>query len=218
MILLIDHYSSFSYNLYQLVKKIHSDVAIVSSGQTGIEEIRQMKPQMIFLSAGWGKPEEEGVLTQIVKEFGKRIPIFGVGLGYLAVCQAFGAELVHVKNPVCGETVEIVVNTQSRLFREMGKTSMEVGGYYSLAADETRLPDCLRVTAKNRDRDIMAVEHKEYPVYGVQFHPESILTQDGRKLIDHILKEEVFSKMASSRILSKIKEILKERQSEEDSM
>lgn len=216
MILLIDHYDGFSYNLYQLVKKIHSDVSIVRSDQITIEEIRQMKPQMIFLSSGGGKPEEDSLLVQTVKTFGKGIPIFGAGTGCLAVCRAFGAELVHAKRQVYGETVEIVVNTQSRMFREIEKPCMKAGGYYSLTADETRLPDCLRVTAKNRDNDIMAVEHKEYPVYGVQFQPESILTQDGRKLIEYILKEEVFSKMASSRILSKIKEILKERQSEEE--
>ncbi len=216
MILIIDHYDSFSQSLYQLVRKCCQETEMIRSDQATVEEIRQMKPQMIILSTGAGKPEEAGVFLETVKELGSQIPILGIGLGYLAVCSAFGGRLKERENPVCAGTVTVEFEPESRLFKAMGKTSMEVGVYGFLTADKDSLPGCLKAAAKDPEGDVMAVEHREYPVYGICFQPESVLTPNGRKLMENLVREEVLNKMTSSRILSKIKEILKDRQAEED--
>ncbi len=189
MILLIDNYDSFSYNLYQMAGEVDSNITVVRNDAVTIEEIRQMKPQLIILSPGPGRPEDAGICIQVVKELGGEIPIFGVCLGHQAICRAYGAAITYAKQLMHGKASVIKVDTDSQLFRGLGP-EMAVGRYHSLAADPETMPDCMKVTAVAKDGEVMAAEHKEYPVYGVQFHPESILTPDGRELIENLLRQE----------------------------
>lgn len=187
MILLIDNYDSFSYNLYQLVGEVEPDIKVVRNDAVTIEEIRQMKPELIILSPGPGRPEDAGICIQAVEELGGEIPIFGVCLGHQAICKAYGATVTYARQLMHGKTSTAKVEQNSKLFQGLGP-EMVVGRYHSLAADPETIPDCMKVTAVTEDGEVMAVEHKEYPVYGVQFHPESILTPDGRKLLENLLK------------------------------
>lgn len=186
MILLIDNYDSFSYNLYQLVGAVNPDIRVMRNDAVTVEEIRQWKPELLILSPGPGRPENAGICVSAVKELAGEIPIFGVCLGHQAICQAFGAAVTYAKQLMHGKTSLIRVDTSSRLFRGMEEEIL-VGRYHSLAVDPETLPDCLAITARTKEGEIMAVEHKAYPVYGVQFHPESILTTKGRMMIEHLL-------------------------------
>lgn len=186
MILLIDNYDSFSYNLYQLVGEVDPDIKVVRNDAVTVEEIRQMKPRLIILSPGPGRPEDAGICIQAVEELGGEIPIFGVCLGHQAICKAYGATVTYARQLMHGKTSMAKVDKDSKLFRGFGE-EMVVGRYHSLAADPETIPDCMKVTAVTEDGEVMAVEHREYPVYGVQFHPESILTPDGRRLIENLL-------------------------------
>lgn len=186
MILLIDNYDSFSYNLYQLVGAVNPDIRVVRNDAVTVEEIRQWKPELLILSPGPGRPENAGICVSAVRELAGEIPIFGVCLGHQAICQAFGAVVTYAKQLMHGKTSMIRVDTSSRLFRGMEEEIL-VGRYHSLAVDPETLPDCLAVTARTKEGEVMAVEHKAYPIYGVQFHPESILTAKGRMMIEHLL-------------------------------
>lgn len=186
MILLIDNYDSFSYNLYQMVGEINDDIQVVRNDQVSVEEIKEMNPELILLSPGPGRPEDAGICIEAVQKLGAQIPIFGVCLGHQAICKAFGAAIGHAKELMHGKTSVIHTDNQGRIFRGMNE-EIRVGRYHSLAAEPETMPDCLQVTALSKDGEIMAVEHKEYPVYGVQFHPESILTAEGKKILENLL-------------------------------
>lgn len=184
MIVLIDNYDSFSYNLYQLIGSICPDIQVVRNDRITVDELEGMKPEAIVLSPGPGKPEQAGICIETVQKLGKNIPIFGVCLGHQAICKAYGAEVSYAKQLMHGKVSEIQMEESSVLFRGMGKT-MTVGRYHSLAAKKKTMPEELKITAVTDDGEIMAVEHREYPVYGVQFHPESILTPYGRQLMEN---------------------------------
>lgn len=184
MIVLIDNYDSFSYNLYQLTGSICPDIQVIRNDRITVSELEAMKPEAIILSPGPGKPEQAGICIETVQKLGKNIPIFGVCLGHQAICKAYGAEVSYAKQLMHGKVSEIQTEETSVLFRGMGKT-MTVGRYHSLAAKKETMPDELKITAVTDDGEIMAVEHREYPVYGVQFHPESILTPKGRQLMEN---------------------------------
>lgn len=186
MILLIDNYDSFSYNLYQLVGMINPNIQVVRNDAVTIEEIRRQKPELLILSPGPGKPENAGICVPAVKELAGEIPIFGVCLGHQAICQAFGAAITYAKQLMHGKTSMVQVEPSSHLFSGMEK-EIQVGRYHSLAAAPETMPDSLCVTARTKDGEIMAVEHKQYPVYGVQFHPESILTPRGKEMMKNVL-------------------------------
>ena len=186
MILLIDNYDSFSYNLFQLVGEINPDIRVIRNDAYSVEEIRQMKPSHIILSPGPGRPEDAGVCIDVVKKLSGEIPILGVCLGHQSICAAFGAVVTYAKTLMHGKSSIVTLDNESVLFKGFGKTT-EVARYHSLAADENTMPDCLKVTAKTDDGEVMAVEHKEFKVYGVQFHPESILTPEGRKMLRNYL-------------------------------
>lgn len=187
MILLIDNYDSFSYNLFQLVGEINLDIRVIRNDAYTVSEIRQMKPSHIILSPGPGRPEDAGVCIDVVKELSGEIPILGVCLGHQSICAAFGAVVTYAKTLMHGKSSIVTLDNESALFKGLGKTT-EVARYHSLAADENTMPDCLKVTAKTDDGEVMAVEHKEFKVYGVQFHPESILTPEGRKMLRNYLE------------------------------
>ncbi len=187
MILLIDNYDSFSYNLYQLVAALYEDVRVIRNDALTVEEIKQQKPKGIILSPGPGRPENAGVCIEVIQKLYHEIPILGVCLGHQAIWEAFGGKVSYAKRLMHGKTSRITLDTKSRLFYAMEK-QIEVARYHSLAAVEETLPDALRITAQAEDGEIMAVEHKTKRVYGLQFHPESVMTPQGSTLIKHFLE------------------------------
>lgn len=187
MIVLIDNYDSFSYNLYQLVGGLHPDIRVIRNDKITVEELGKLEPDAIILSPGPGRPEDAGICIDTVKSLGPRIPILGVCLGHQSICKAYGAEVSYAKRLMHGKTSQIQPDSDSVLFAGM-TGEIQIGRYHSLAAVEETMPEKLRVTARTADGEIMAVEHREYPVYGVQFHPESILTPDGRTMMENFIR------------------------------
>lgn len=188
MILLIDNYDSFSCNLYQLVGEINPDIKVIRNDEMTVEEIKAMNPERIILSPGPGRPEDAGIIIDVVKTLGKDIPILGVCLGHQAICAAFGATVTYAKRLMHGKQSQVKFNSDCLLFADCPETA-PVARYHSLAADKGTIPECLKITALTDDGEVMAVQHKEYPIYGVQFHPESIMTPDGRQMLYNFLKE-----------------------------
>ncbi len=190
MILLIDNYDSFSYNLYQLIGSVHPDIQVVRNDEISLEEIEKLAPEAIVLSPGPGRPEDAGICIPVIQRFAGKIPILGVCLGHQSICEAFGGVVSYAKELKHGKKDVIHQYHNSVLFNGLPET-FPAARYHSLAAMEESLPVELVVTARAEDGEIMAVEHKEYPVYGVQFHPESVMTPDGRKMIENFLKAQV---------------------------
>lgn len=188
MILLIDNYDSFSYNLYQLAGSINPDIKVIRNDEMTIDQIRQLRPERIILSPGPGRPEDAGVCIEAASAFAGDTPILGVCLGHQAICAAFGAEVIHARRLMHGKQSQVTLDTGCPLFRGLPPV-IPVARYHSLAADPDSLPDCLAVTARAEDGEVMAVQHKTYPIYGVQFHPESILTPDGAAILQNFLRE-----------------------------
>ncbi len=187
MILLIDNYDSFSYNLYQYIGEIEPDIRVIRNDEMTVEEIRQLNPEKIILSPGPGRPENAGIIMAVIKELGKEIPILGVCLGHQAICAVFGATITYAKQLMHGKQSKVHLDTECHLFVGCPEITA-VARYHSLIADKTTIPDCLHVTAQTDSGEIMAVEHKEYPVFGVQFHPESIMTPDGKTMLSNFIK------------------------------
>lgn len=187
MILLIDNYDSFSYNLYQLVGELEPDIQVIRNDQCTVEEIRARQPRRIILSPGPGRPEQAGVTMEVVTALGGEIPILGVCLGHQAICAAFGASITYAKRLMHGKQSQVRFDLDCPLFRGCPQTA-PVARYHSLAADGDTLPDCLNITARTADGEVMAVAHKSRPIYGVQFHPESILTPDGKTMLRNFIK------------------------------
>lgn len=188
MILLIDNYDSFSYNLYQLVGAIRPDIKVIRNDEMTVGQIGELDVSHIILSPGPGRPADAGICIEAVKHFAGRVPILGVCLGHQAICEAYGAEVSYAKELMHGKQSEIAVDNGCRMFRGLpGK--IKAARYHSLAARGETMPEELAVTAKTEDGEIMAVKHKEYEVYGVQFHPESILTPDGKTMLRNFLEE-----------------------------
>ena len=188
MILLIDNYDSFSYNLYQLIGEIDPDIKVIRNDEMTVQQIGELKPNHIILSPGPGRPEDAGVIVQAVKTLGKEIPILGVCLGHQAICAAFGATVTYAKELMHGKQSKVKFNTDCPLFAGCPETA-PVARYHSLAADAATIPEELKITAVTTDGEVMAVQHKDYPIYGVQFHPESIMTPDGKKMLRNFIKE-----------------------------
>lgn len=186
MILLIDNYDSFSYNLYQLIGTINPDIRVIRNDEMTIREIEKLAPSHIIISPGPGKPVDAGICEEVIDYFKGRIPVFGVCLGHQAICETFGATISYAKKLMHGKMSVADIDTSSKIFEGM-KDKLEVARYHSLAAVESTMPDTLRVIARTDDGEIMAVEHRDYKAYGVQFHPESILTPDGIKILQNFL-------------------------------
>ncbi len=188
MILLIDNYDSFAYNLYQLIGEISSDIKVVRNDRITLEEIQKLNPEAIILSPGPGKPENAGICIDVVREFHKTIPILGVCLGHQAICVAFGGTVSHAKRLMHGKSSDIGLDYDF-IFKGL-PNQINVGRYHSLSLVEETLPDCLEVLSKSKDDgEIMTVKHKQYNVYGLQFHPESILTPDGLTIMENFLEK-----------------------------
>ena len=186
MILLIDNYDSFSYNLYQLVGSIDPDIKVIRNDEMTVEEIEKLNPDRIIISPGPGKPADAGICEEVIRYFAGRIPILGVCLGHQAICEAFGGQVSYAAKLMHGKMSLVSVDTESPLFKGLDK-KIEVARYHSLSAVRDKLPDCLKVTAQSDDGEIMAVMHRDYPVYGVQFHPESILTPKGMVILKNFI-------------------------------
>lgn len=187
MILLIDNYDSFSYNLYQLIGSVEPDIKVIRNDAHTIEEIEAMKPEAIILSPGPGKPEDAGVCIEAIKYFTGKLPIFGVCLGHQAICEAFGGTVSYAKELMHGKQSKVYQGGISSLFRGLGP-EFKAARYHSLVARAKDFPEALKVTAESDDGEIMALEHREYPVFGVQFHPESVMTPDGKKMIENFME------------------------------
>ncbi|MBQ7479607.1 MAG: aminodeoxychorismate/anthranilate synthase component II [Selenomonadaceae bacterium] len=188
MILLVDNYDSFSYNLYQLAGEMNPDIRVIRNDEMTVEGIRRLSPSRIILSPGPGRPENAGNIMEIVTALGKDIPILGVCLGHQAICAAFGATITYARKLMHGKQSETRFDTDCPLFRGCPKTA-PVARYHSLAADADTIPDSLRIAARTVDGEIMAIWHREYPIYGVQFHPESIMTPDGKTMLRNFIQE-----------------------------
>ena len=188
MILLIDNYDSFSYNLYQLVGEINPDIRVIRNDEMTVEKIENLSPEKIIISPGPGKPEDAGICIDVIKHFAGKVPILGVCLGHQAICKAFGAAVSHAKSIMHGKESVIKTDTSSLIFKGLPK-NITVARYHSLAAVDSTMPDCLKITATSDDGEIMAVEHRHFPVYGLQFHPESIMTPDGMTMLRNFMKE-----------------------------
>ena len=188
MILLIDNYDSFSYNLFQLIGEIEPEITVIRNDEMTVNEIRDMQPERIILSPGPGRPEDAGIIIDVVRELGKEIPILGVCLGHQAICTAFGATVTYAKELMHGKQSEVTFDMDCPLFAGCPKQA-PVARYHSLAADADTLPESLNITARTVDGEVMAVQHKDYPIYGVQFHPESIMTPDGKQMLKNFIKE-----------------------------
>ena len=186
MILLIDNYDSFSYNLYQLIGSVNPDIKVVRNDEISLAEIEKLKPEAIVLSPGPGRPEDAGICIPVIKEFAGKIPILGVCLGHQSICEAFGGVVSYAKELKHGKKDMMIQQNSNVLFKGLPE-KLPAARYHSLAALEETLPKELTVTARAEGGEIMAVEHKEYPVYGVQFHPESVMTPDGKTMIENFL-------------------------------
>lgn len=187
MILLIDNYDSFAYNVYQLVGSVRPDIKVIRNDECTVDEIGKMCPEAIVISPGPGKPSQAGICVELIKKMAGEVPILGICLGHQAICEAFGATVSYAKELMHGKRKEIVCINNGRLFEGMAER-FPVARYHSLAVIEDTLPDVLKVTALCEDGEIMAVEHTEYPVFGLQFHPESVMTPDGAQIIENFFK------------------------------
>ena len=187
MILLIDNYDSFSYNLYQLIGAVEPDIKVVRNDECTLEEIAEMKPEAIILSPGPGKPSDAGICIEAIRYFAGKVPVFGVCLGHQSICEAFGGVVSYAKELKHGKRDEMIQCGSNVLFKGLPE-KFPAARYHSLAAIEETLPEELVVTARAEDGEIMAMQHKEYPLIGIQFHPESIYTDHGKKMIENFLE------------------------------
>lgn len=187
MILLIDNYDSFSYNLYQLVGELEPEIRVIRNDELTVGEIRALAPERILLSPGPGRPENAGIIVEAARTLGREIPLLGVCLGHQAICMAYGAAVTYARELMHGKQSTVRFDPDCPLFCGVPPAA-PVARYHSLAADAATLPDCLKVTARTTDGEVMAVQHREYPIFGVQFHPESIMTPDGKTMLKNFIR------------------------------
>ena len=186
MILVIDNYDSFTYNLVQYLGELGADVSVRRNDQVTVEEIEAQAPDKILISPGPGTPTDAGVSLAVIERFAGRIPMLGVCLGHQAIGQFFGGRVVRAPVPVHGKTAEVQHDGRT-IFQNL-EPRLRVGRYHSLIVERETLPDCLEVSAVTPDNLIMALRHREMNIEGVQFHPESILTSEGKKLLANFLR------------------------------
>ena len=181
---IIDNYDSFTYNLSHLLKELGADVTVVRNDMFRLEDLEQF--DKIVLSPGPGIPSEAGLMPQVIKAYAGRKPILGICLGHQAIGEAFGAKLLNIGNVVHGVATPAHITVQDYLFNGLPK-DIEVGRYHSWVVDDKELPECLEVTSRSDDGYIMSLRHREYDIRGIQFHPESVLTPQGKTIINNWL-------------------------------
>jgi anthranilate synthase/aminodeoxychorismate synthase-like glutamine amidotransferase len=185
MVLVIDNYDSFTYNLVQYLGELNVDMQVHRNDQISLDKIRELQPERILISPGPCSPRESGLSNEIIRTFGKEVPLFGVCLGHQCIGHTFGAEVVVNYRMMHGKTSPIRHNEKD-LFAGM-PNPFAATRYHSLVIKRDTMPDCLEVTAETDEGEIMGVRHKELPIWGVQFHPESILTESGRTIVRNFL-------------------------------
>ena len=185
MVLLIDNYDSFTYNLAQYFGELGCDVVVKRNDEISTAEIAAKAPQHICISPGPRTPHEAGISKEVVLRFGRYIPILGVCLGHQCIAEAYGGNVVRAPHLMHGKSC-MITHDGSAIFSDLSNP-FEAGRYHSLVVERTSFPECLEITAESEDGEIMALRHREFPVHGVQFHPESVLTPDGRKILASFL-------------------------------
>ncbi|PKO05293.1 MAG: aminodeoxychorismate/anthranilate synthase component II [Chloroflexi bacterium HGW-Chloroflexi-3] len=189
MILLIDNYDSFSYNLVQLAGGINTDIQVIRNDELTTEQIRALHPSHIILSPGPGYPKDAGVCEEVIASFKREVPILGVCLGHQAICEVFGAKITHAVQLMHGKKSNIHLESTSPIFQGL-PTTIEAARYHSLIAKRDTIPGELAVIAEDDIGEVMAVKHRQFDVYGLQFHPESILTPKGNVIMQNFLRLE----------------------------
>ena len=187
MILLIDNYDSFTYNLYQYIGEMIPDIQVIRNDEITTEQIAALSPDAIVISPGPGYPKDAGITIDVIRRFAGQIPILGICLGHQAIAEAFGGYVGHAPKLMHGKASEVTIDTASPIFNGL-PSKISAARYHSLIAREENLPNCLQVIARADQNEIMAVKHKEFPVYGLQFHPESVLTGQGKTMLYNFLK------------------------------
>ena len=187
MILLIDNYDSFSYNLVQLVGTIAPDIRVIRNDEMTVEQIEQLAPTHIIVSPGPGRPSKAGVCEEVIKYFNGKVPILGVCLGHQAICEVYGATITYAKKLMHGKMSVAALDTECPVFAGIGETA-EVARYHSLIVRGNSLPEEYQVDAVSEDGAVMGISHKTLPLYGVQFHPEAVLTEYGHELLENFCK------------------------------
>lgn len=187
MILLIDNYDSFSYNLVQLAGGICSDIKVIRNDEMTVDEIEKTNPTHIIISPGPGYPKDAGVCEDIIRQIKGKVPILGVCLGHQAICEVFGASIILAKKLMHGKQSSIHIANGSKIFKGLPPV-MKAARYHSLITKRESLPDELLVIAEDDEGEVMAVKHRDYEIYGLQFHPESILTPQGETILKNFIK------------------------------
>lgn len=186
MILLIDNYDSFTYNLVQYLGELGARLKVYRNDKITLPEIKKIKPDHIVISPGPGRPRDAGISNQIIKEFAKKIPILGVCLGHQCIAEVFGGRIIRAKRLMHGKT-SMIYHNKKTIFKGI-KCPFEATRYHSLIVERKGLPENLEITAETKEKEIMGIKHKEFPAWGVQFHPESILTGEGKKILKNFMQ------------------------------
>jgi len=188
MILMIDNYDSFTYNIVQYCKELGADLKVIRNDELSIEEIKALNPQKIILSPGPSTPDEAGVTLDVIEEFKDTTPLFGVCLGHQSIAQAFGAKVVRAKNMMHGKTSQVLKTKDTPIFKDV-TDKFTATRYHSLVVQKDSVPETIEITAYSEDdNEIMALQIKDKPIFGVQFHPESIKSEFGHTMLNNFLK------------------------------
>ena len=188
MVLMIDNYDSFTYNVVQYCRELGADLKIIRNDELTIEEIKALNPEKIILSPGPSTPDEAGVTLEVIKTFADTTPIFGICLGHQSIAQAFGGEVIRAKNMMHGKTSQVEVDCETPIFKDL-PSEFRATRYHSLTVNKENLPSNIIATSHSKDDDeIMSLQIKDKPIYGVQFHPESIMSEHGHEMLDNFLK------------------------------
>jgi len=188
MVLMIDNYDSFTYNVVQYCRELGADLKIIRNDELTIDEIKALNPEKIILSPGPSTPDDAGVTLEVIKAFSDTTPIFGICLGHQSIAQAFGGDVIRAKNMMHGKTSQVVVDCDTPIFKDLPE-EFRATRYHSLTVKKETLPAHIIATSHSLDDDeIMSLQIKDKPIYGVQFHPESIMSEYGHEMLDNFLK------------------------------
>jgi len=188
MVLMIDNYDSFTYNIVQYCRELGADLKVIRNDEMTIEEIKALDPEKIILSPGPATPDEAGVTLDVIREFADTKPMFGICLGHQSIAQVFGGEVIRATNMMHGKTSQVAVERQTAIFKDLPQ-EFTATRYHSLTVNKEDLPDAIEVTSHSTDdHEIMSLQIKDRPIYGVQFHPESIMSEHGHEMLDNFLK------------------------------
>lgn len=186
MIVLIDNYDSFTYNLYQYISRLEKDVKVIRNDAISINDLKKLNPSKIIISPGPKDPDSAGISLNVIENFYDKVPILGVCLGHQCICQYFGGKIIRANEILHGKT-SLVTHNCKDIFKGL-KNPLTVARYHSLILDPRTLPDDLEITSTTENNEIMAVKHKNFPIFGLQFHPESFLTEDGFTIIKNFIE------------------------------